>query len=168
MCLIRGSYVTILYEPGYSPELIEIEATHTFVVKNGGVPQKGNLDEHLVAFEKKVNELIPDTDYNGLAIIDFELWRPIYRQHWASLAKYRDYSEQIEKEKNPLLSDKEAKIEAMNNFETAARSFMEGTILKAKQMRPQAKWGYYGLPYCFGRGKHAEECSEEVQAENNR
>lgn len=44
---------------------------------------------------------------------------------------------------------------------------MEKSIETARTMRPRAKWGYYGLPYCFnGRGDAIENCPIEVRREN--
>uniref|UniRef100_A0A182KDZ7 Hyaluronidase n=1 Tax=Anopheles christyi TaxID=43041 RepID=A0A182KDZ7_9DIPT len=49
---------------------------------------------------------------------------------------------------------------------------MERTLLLAKQRRPLAAWGYYAFPYCFnmngGANARSENCSPEVQRENNR
>jgi Hyaluronidase len=47
-------------------------------------------------------ELVPDVSNNGLIIIDFESWRPIFRQNFGVLAAYKDVSYQIEKERHRL------------------------------------------------------------------
>lgn len=38
----------------------------------------------------------------GLAVIDFEHWRPIYEENFGSLSLYKDYSMEIEKYNHPL------------------------------------------------------------------
>jgi hypothetical protein len=38
----------------------------------------------------------------GLGVIDFEAWRPIWRQNWASLLPYRDLSRKLEKQRHPV------------------------------------------------------------------
>jgi hyaluronoglucosaminidase len=48
---------------------------------------------------------VPDVNNNGLVIIDFESWRPIFRQNWAALAPYKDVSYQIEKTRHPFWSE---------------------------------------------------------------
>lgn len=164
-----GSAISILYDPGKFPALLENSSSGALVQRNGGVPQQGNLNEHLQVFRKHINELVPDANNNGLAIIDFESWRPVYRQNFGTLQPYRDLSEQIERKHHPLMPDKRIEAEATRNFEKAGRTFMENSIDLARKMRPRAKWGYYGLPYCFnGKGTAIEDCPREVKEENNR
>lgn len=164
----RGRAVSILYDPGKFPALLQNTSSKAYVARNGGVPQRGNLDDHLYVFRKHLDELIPNKNNAGLAIIDFESWRPVYRQNFGTLQPYKDLSVQIEKEAHPLWSQRRLEAEANDRFEEAARAFMASTIETAKRLRPNAKWGYYGLPYCFnGRGNNIEECPREVQREND-
>lgn len=119
-------------------------------------------------FQQHIKELIPDPKNDGLAIIDFESWRPVYRQNFGTLQPYKDLSVQIEKELHPRWSQRRLEAEASKNFENAARNFMIISIETARSMRPNAKWGYYGLPYCFnGRDNNIEDCPREVQREND-
>lgn len=137
--------------------------------RNGGVPQQGDLDEHLFVFRKHIDELVPDVNNDGLAIIDFESWRPVYRQNFGTLQPYRDLSMKIERQRHPFLPERFVEAEATHNFETAARTFMESSMAFARKVRPKAKWGYYGLPYCFnGRNNAVEDCPREVQREDDR
>lgn len=46
----------------------------------------------------------------GVGIIDFESWRPIFRQNWNSDEIYKDMSREIVRQKHPQW--KENKIEA--------------------------------------------------------
>lgn len=41
----------------------------------------------------------------GVGVIDFEHWRPIWRENWASLNSYRIYSRNIERRSHPLWPD---------------------------------------------------------------
>jgi Hyaluronidase len=41
---------------------------------------------------------------SGVGVIDFESWRPTYRQNWASLNIYRDKSKALEKKLHPYWS----------------------------------------------------------------
>nr|XP_040236476.2 hyaluronidase Tab y 2.0101-like [Anopheles coluzzii]XP_040236477.2 hyaluronidase Tab y 2.0101-like [Anopheles coluzzii]XP_040236478.2 hyaluronidase Tab y 2.0101-like [Anopheles coluzzii]XP_040236480.2 hyaluronidase Tab y 2.0101-like [Anopheles coluzzii]XP_040236481.2 hyaluronidase Tab y 2.0101-like [Anopheles coluzzii]XP_040236482.2 hyaluronidase Tab y 2.0101-like [Anopheles coluzzii]XP_040236483.2 hyaluronidase Tab y 2.0101-like [Anopheles coluzzii]XP_040236484.2 hyaluronidase Tab y 2.01 len=168
----RGNAVSILYDPGKFPALLEKPSTKTLYKRNGGVPQEGNLTEHLEIFERHLDELIPDRNFSGIGIIDFESWRPIYRQNFGSLQPYKDLSVKIERERHPYWSGNHLEREATRRFEATGREFMEQTLLLAKQRRPQAAWGYYAFPYCFNMNGAAstrsENCSPEVQRENNR
>jgi hypothetical protein len=70
--------------------------------RNGGVPQEGNLTRHLEIYRQHVDELVPDANNGGLVVIDFESWRPIFRQNWGTLLPYKDVSYQIEQERHPF------------------------------------------------------------------
>uniref|UniRef100_A0A182FPP5 Hyaluronidase n=1 Tax=Anopheles albimanus TaxID=7167 RepID=A0A182FPP5_ANOAL len=63
-------------------------------------------------------------------------------------------------------------LQATRRFEATGREFMERTLRLAKERRPRAAWGYYAFPYCFnmngGANSRTENCSPEVQRENNR
>lgn len=158
-----------MYDPGKFPALLKNSSSRALVKRNGGVPQQGNLDEHLSVFRTHLNELVPDPSNNGLAIIDFESWRPVYRQNFGTLQPYRDLSEEIERKRHPFMPNQRIEAEATRNFEAAARQFMEYSISTARKLRPHAKWGYYGLPYCFnGRDTSIEECPREVKKENDK
>lgn len=72
--------------------------------RNGGVPQEGNLTIHLDQFKQSMNEIVPDVENKGLIVIDFESWRPIFRQNFGELTKYKDVSYQIERNLHPFWS----------------------------------------------------------------
>jgi hyaluronoglucosaminidase len=46
------------------PALLETKEK-TLFRRNGGIPQKGNLDDHFEVFKKHINDLIPDAAFNG-------------------------------------------------------------------------------------------------------
>ncbi|CAG9767753.1 unnamed protein product [Ceutorhynchus assimilis] len=161
----RGENINILYDPGKFPAILKKGDEE--VLRNGGVPQEGNLTEHLEIFTDIVNQLIPDENNAGLAIIDFESWRPIYRQHWGKLLPYQTLSEHIERQKYSAWPEEWIKKEAARRFDEGAKLFMEETLKLAKELRPKSLWGYYHFPYCFGDG-YQKECSKLVMDENDR
>lgn len=138
--------------------------------RNGGVPQEGNLTQHLQLFEDHVEEQVSNKSFRGVAVIDFESWRPIFRQNWASLNPYREISIEIERRKHFFWSNSAIKNEAVKNFETHARIFMEETLRLAKKLRPFAKWGYYAYPYCynFTPNQPYSNCDPMIHEENDR
>lgn len=164
----RGSVISILYDPGKFPALLKNSSSGKFYARNGGVPQEGSLDDHAEIFQQHIKELIPDDQNDGLAVIDFESWRPVYRQNFGTLQPYKDLSVRLERQAHPLWSDRRIEEEARRRFEESARMFMSYSINYARKMRPNAKWGYYGLPYCFnGRGDNIENCPANVRTEND-
>lgn len=48
----------ILYDPGKFPALLEHVKTKQLYPRNGGVPQEGNLQEHLDQFTEHVEEMV--------------------------------------------------------------------------------------------------------------
>ncbi|XP_045762619.1 putative uncharacterized protein DDB_G0282133 [Maniola jurtina] len=164
----EGDTITIIYDGGYMPAILKSDGAK-YSIRNGGLPQEGNLELHLTVFRETVIRLIPDPNFKGLGIIDMENWRPIFRQHWSKLANVIDLSLSMEKRQYWWWPTSWLKMEATKRFEDAARIFMEKTLSTAKQMRPKAVWGYYGFPFCFNMGKDMEEhCSKTVKEENDR
>ncbi|XP_061705033.1 hyaluronidase-2-like [Cydia pomonella] len=166
----QGEQITILYDPGLFPAILKEESSGKLRTRNGGVPQEGDLDEHLTAFRYVLDQAIPDPDFSGIGIIDFESWRPIFRQNsWGVLTPYRNLSLQIERQRHPWWTKSMIEREAKRRFERAGREFMQATVALARLLRPQAKWGYYGFPYCFNMAgsKPVETCPAIVQQEND-
>ncbi|XP_045540103.1 uncharacterized protein LOC106714963 [Papilio machaon] len=164
-----GEKVAILYDPGLFPALLKNETSGKFKFRNGGVPQEGNITSHLDAFRSTVEKSIPDEKFDGIGIIDFESWRPVFRQNFGVLVPYKDVSVQIEKKLHWWWPNTWLQEEAKDRFEEAARQFMQSTVSVAKQLRPRARWGYYGFPYCFNVATNnpGEACPANVVRENN-
>ncbi|XP_057321990.1 hyaluronidase-like [Microplitis mediator] len=164
----RGEKIVILYDPGMFPALIK-NHNGTITRRNGGVPQEGNLQSHLDLFTTHLEEQV-DENFSGLGVIDFESWRPIFRQNWASLAPYRDLSIKLENERHPSWSKSTIKQRAVKSFESAGQLFMEETIKLAKKLRPHAHWSYYAYPYCFNLtlNQPSASCDPQLLNENNK
>ena len=45
---------------------------------NGGVPQNANLSEHLATLARDVLHWIPDPEWSGNAVLDFEDWTTVW------------------------------------------------------------------------------------------
>lgn len=137
--------------------------------RNGGVPQEGDLKVHLEVFRKHLVTQIPDESFGGVGVIDFESWRPIFRQNWASLEPYKTLSIKLERERHPVWSDAAIKKEAKRRFEKYGRVFMQETLRLAKKLRPKAAWGYYGYPHCFNQtpGQRTARCDRQAMLEND-
>ncbi|CAH2251803.1 jg13783 [Pararge aegeria aegeria] len=163
-----GGRITIMYDPGLFPAIFKADSGK-YRYRNGGVPQQGNLELHLTAFRESLNKSIPNPDFNGVGIIDFESWRPIFRQQFGTLTPYIDLSMNIEKRRHWWWPASWQKMEATKRFEDAARVFMQTTLSIAKQMRPRAIWGYYAFPYCFNiANNNVENCSDIIKGENDK
>ena len=128
------------------------------------------MTRHLGLFREHLIEQITNESFQGLGIIDFESWRPIFRQNWGSLAPYRDRSVQIVRQRYPFWDNKSQEREAVEAFEKWGRIFMEETLKTAKALRPNATWGYYAYPYCYNLTpqQQSSQCSSQVLAENDK
>lgn len=58
-----GDKIIILYDPGKFPALLEHQGQ--LYRRNGGVPQEGNLQEHIDLFAEHINKMIPDVNFSG-------------------------------------------------------------------------------------------------------
>ncbi|XP_056596246.1 hyaluronidase-5-like [Triplophysa dalaica] len=137
---------------------------------NGGIPQKGNLTASLLKALDDVTKYIPKSS-PGLAVIDWEEWRPLWARNWDSKEIYRKLSIQYVQETNPSLSSSEALALAKQQFQAAARAYMEITVKLGIKMRPEYLWGYYLFPDSYNYGwdqpGYTGECPEQEQTLNN-
>lgn len=116
---------------------------------NGGIPQLANLTNHLYKAQIDIKTILPQKNFSGLAVIDFESWRPIFALNFDSLQIYQKKSLELAKQKFPDY-DKDALLkEATKEFERAAKSIIGKTLDLARQLRPIGKWGFYGYPRCW-------------------
>lgn len=119
---------------------------------NGGIPQLGDLAAHLSLTEMEISDML-QSNFSGLAVIDWEEWRPLWERNFGTKVKYRKRSEQLVKEERPDLPAQALKSLAKQMFEKSARMFMEETMRSAVRERPEGLWGYYGFPICANNYK---------------
>ncbi|XP_003502177.1 hyaluronidase PH-20 [Cricetulus griseus] len=140
-----GQPVTLFYVDrlGYYPHLDTKLAEH-----HGGIPQLGNLKNHLDKSKTDIEHYIP-VDKFGLAVIDWEEWRPTWMRNWKPKDVYRNKSIALVQANNAGISIEDATQKAKDEFETAGRHFMEETLKLGKSVRPRHLWGYYLFPDCY-------------------
>eukprot|EP00035_Acanthoeca_spectabilis_P001287 m.79000 g.79000 ORF g.79000 m.79000 type:complete len:436 (-) comp10769_c0_seq1:129-1436(-) len=119
---------------------------------NGGVPQAGNLSLHLDLTRSNVEAMMPDPDYDGLGIYDFEAWVPLWDENttpastnWHS-QRYQAYSIALVKAAHPDWTPAQLEAQAKQEFETAGMNFFVETLKLCTALRPKALWGFYGMP----------------------
>ncbi|XP_061473822.1 hyaluronidase-3 isoform X2 [Rhineura floridana] len=123
---------------------------------NGGIPQNVNLKEHLEKASKEIAELL-NPEFQGLAVVDWEEWRPLWRRNWGPKNVYRKASEQWVGERSSGLSPTDQSYLAEVAFEQAAQALMETTLGMGKELRPEGHWGFYRFPDCFNDNWEKEE-----------
>uniref|UniRef100_A0A8C5P4Y2 Hyaluronidase n=1 Tax=Jaculus jaculus TaxID=51337 RepID=A0A8C5P4Y2_JACJA len=141
----KGRGVIIFYTDrlGYYPHI-----DHSQRIVHGGVPQAGSLQDHLNKARTDIEKYIPVDDL-GMAVIDWEDWRPTWLRNWKPKDNYRNKSIEIVQQRNPQLSFADASKLAKEEFERAGRSFMEETLKLGVSLRPKRLWGYYLFPDCY-------------------
>ncbi|XP_075413499.1 hyaluronidase PH-20-like [Tenrec ecaudatus] len=120
----------------------------TGMFENGGLPQLGNLNDHLTEALKDIVSTVR-ANQTGLAVIDWEEWRPLWDRNWKPKNIYRDLSNELVQQQNAQLSLSEATKVAKQDFETAGKAFYLETLKLAKLLRPQYLWGFYLFPECY-------------------
>ncbi len=135
--LDRNAVIFYEHQFGRYPRIFQGRTEH------GGIPQLGNLNEHLRKVRRDIEREIPDADWEGLAIIDYEsrpvLWREM---RW----DYKRLSRGIVRQNNPEFTDEQVEAEAKRQYEEANRRWYIATIELAKALRPNARWGYFAVP----------------------
>ena len=48
-----------------------------------------NLTEHFMKVEEDIRRVIPDQDFQGIGVIDWEYWRPVFDRNWDTYSIYR-------------------------------------------------------------------------------
>jgi hypothetical protein len=118
--------------------------------KYGGVPQNGDLHAHLVKMRTDIARQIPDPNWSGYAMIDYESWKPLWDLEWPDGDLYREESRRLVRSRYPGMSAAQVEAKAKEEYEAAAKDFWLATVHEAKRLRPHAKWGVYGF-VGFGR-----------------
>ncbi|XP_075945922.1 hyaluronidase-1-like [Anarhichas minor] len=113
-----------------------------------GVPQLVDLQEHHELAKEDIEHYITG-NWPGLAVLDFEEWRPQWVRNWGSKDVYRQISIDVAQKKNPFLTKAEAEYWAKISFERAAKRYFIRSIRIGRNLRPNRLWGYYLYPDCY-------------------
>lgn len=116
---------------------------------NGGLPQVASLTEHKEKMLEGVQKYIREPDAVGLAVIDWEEWRPLWIRNWGNKIVYRSRSLELVRKKNPTWPVEQLTKVAQQEFEMCAQKFMLDTLRHAKHLRPNQLWGFYLFPDCY-------------------
>uniref|UniRef100_A0A8C8SU07 Hyaluronidase n=1 Tax=Pelusios castaneus TaxID=367368 RepID=A0A8C8SU07_9SAUR len=165
----QGQNMTIFYKNkfGLYPYISAGRKPHY-----GGIPQKVHLRQHLERAAAEITELL-HPDFHGLAVVDWEEWRPLWQQNWGPMAVYKEASKQWIWERFPEMPSKMQAHLAEVEFEEAARELMEETLAVGRELRPWGLWGFYKFPDCFNNNwkkgeMYTGECSAAGVLQNDR
>ena len=111
---------------------------------NGGIPQLANTTAHVAAMEKDMASAIPDKEFAGYIVHDWEAWEATWG--YAS-AEYRNASIALARSQNPGKSEAELEAIASDAYTNASVELLALTARTSRRLRPRAKVGFYGLPH---------------------
>ncbi|XP_023244120.1 hyaluronidase 1-like [Centruroides sculpturatus] len=139
---------------------------------NGGLLRNADFSEHAKASRESIEKVIPNRNFRGIAVIDWESWRPIWETNWLDMTVYRNKSIELEKEKHPGWKLRDVRRMAKTSWEKYAKKWMLNTLKLAQSMRPHARWCYYNFPDCYhGVGENRSFpylCSVGTRKSNNK
>ena len=122
---------------------------HDGTAVNGGLPQLASLSQHYEKMPEGLQKYIREPEAKGLAVIDWEEWRPLWIRNWKEKDIYRSKSREMVAKKNPQWTSEQVGKVAEQEFELSARKFMLETLKLAKNLRPNQLWGFYLFPDCY-------------------
>uniref|UniRef100_A0A8C6S9H9 Hyaluronidase n=1 Tax=Neogobius melanostomus TaxID=47308 RepID=A0A8C6S9H9_9GOBI len=138
---------------------------------NGGIPQSGDLKASMKKAQADISYYIPSKKTKGLAVIDWESWRPVWERNWGTKRIYQTLSLAHVLKTNRYLTQRQATEKAKHQFQVAAKSWMSGMLAMGKAMRPNYLWGFYLFPNCYNYNWNDSQftgtCSEEVRRQND-
>lgn len=143
------------------------------IAVNGGLPQLASLTQHYEKMPEGVQRYIREPQANGLAVIDWEEWRPLWIRNWQTKDVYRNKSQEMIAKKNPKWSPEQVTNVAQQEFELSARKFMLETLKYAKNLRPNQLWGFYLFPDCYnhdykdGLDSYTGQCPDRELSRND-
>uniref|UniRef100_A0A915PHQ8 Hyaluronidase n=1 Tax=Setaria digitata TaxID=48799 RepID=A0A915PHQ8_9BILA len=87
---------------------------------NGGIPQRASIKAHLSKVRLDIAKAMPNRSFDGLAIVDYEKWRPLWEHNWYTKRIYQRESVAYVKQRYKSISDRSAELIAINEFNRAA------------------------------------------------
>ncbi|XP_006893069.1 PREDICTED: hyaluronidase-1 [Elephantulus edwardii] len=137
----------------------------------GGLPQNASLDTHLSRTHQDILAAIPEPDFSGLVVIDWEAWRPRWAFNWDAKEIYRQRSIELVQAQHPDWPFSWVEAEAQKKFEGAAQAWMAGTLQLGRALRPRGLWGFYRFPNCYNydflNPNYTGQCPEPIKAQND-
>lgn len=137
----------------------------------GGLPQNASLGAHLARAFQDIKAAIAASNFSGLAVIDWEAWRPRWAFNWDAKDIYRQRSRALVQGQHPNWPVHRVETAAQNQFQEAARAWMAGTLKLGQALRPCGLWGFYGFPDCYNYDflspNYTGQCLPSIRAQND-
>ena len=107
------------------------------------MPQNADLAAHRAQLEKAVEANLPP-EFDGILGFDFEGWEPVWDSYlWPG---YKNVSQDLVREAHPDWSEEQITQQAALQFNAAGKEFFRSTLATVRELRPRARFGFYGMP----------------------
>lgn len=83
--------------------------------------QAANITAHLLKAKLDIERAIPDADFSGYAVIDYEAWRPLYDLNWTGRNIYRRHSMELVKKQYGYVTGSTLQYLARYQFDEGAK-----------------------------------------------
>lgn len=104
------------------------------------------MDRHLTRIRRHVPLQIPDPNFSGIAVIDYEHWNVQWdRASEENQDRWRDHISQTRPGFYSLSADAQEQLLRVT-YDAAARDFYLATINECRELRPNARWGFWSYP----------------------
>jgi len=145
----HGSQIVTFYEKdfGLYPAVEGTKEKGAFNITkllNGGIPQRLDIVKHLRKAKEDLLKAIPEKNFSGLAVIDYENWRPLFAMNWGKKEVVKHVSIEEARLRYKNVTERELRLLAEHDFNKYSLLFLTATIRLGRRLRPMAKWGYYG------------------------
>jgi hypothetical protein len=107
------------------------------------------MASHLAKVRRDVAAQVPDANFSGYAVIDYEGWVASWNSRFMLDRNKQLWEAYLLRDKPQVLrglSGAARQAQLVLTYNAAARDFFVATINECKRLRPNAKWGYYGYP----------------------
>ncbi|XP_064599607.1 hyaluronidase-like [Liolophura sinensis] len=166
MELFHGDVINLFYESrlGLYPKMLKNGRSF-----NGGIPQLANFTAHYEWVKADIDWYIPNKTYDGLAVIDWEAWRPLFKTNYSRDKKrYALRALAVVRSHHPWWMMYHIHRKTEIEFNKAARRMMDETHTLCQKLRPNAKWGFYMYPTCFNNKPGQNYCKKSTLHQNDK
>lgn len=126
------------------------------------------MSRHFERIRTWLDWCIRDPEWNGVAVIDYEIWWPQWHfTHTFAKNNWRNYIRTYRPSLIQGLSEELQERVFEETFNDAARDFFAATIHECRRLRPRAAWGFFGMPRTQYPGYHLDTPGMRAARENN-
>ncbi|NDC37877.1 MAG: hypothetical protein EBZ48_07465 [Proteobacteria bacterium] len=134
---------------------------------NSGTPLYSDLAAHEAAIRRHISSYVPDPEFDGYIVFDWEEWSPLWDLSTSWRLDLRDEALAQYSAQNPGLAPEQIQAGAKQRWYEAGLQLFLQTVLITRELRPRAKLSWYELvPVVYWNG-YASTRGDLLRAEND-